>query len=572
MHINNLLWSDVLKCETKEGKYKIPLLEDIMKITKWKMFMNLEIKDENEEIWEIIQELIEKNRYYNQISISSFQHKYYEKIEQYNNVFNRRIVFSFLYSDIIGRTIEANHQILINAIDIMGNKELVEEVHNNRATVGIWFKNEQNDTRYYELFELGIDVIITDYPMRVSEQLNQYYSDINYLEGCDSLKETTNNIISCKTCKNGYELVKNEENNRLLCKLKYEINPDLYRAVSGVYYEKNIFAIKMLWSPIDEYVMCKINKRTIFYFVWLFDLFGYDQGIKRFIFKKESINYEPYTYSQLTEEHIKKLNFTRIEIYIDDNLIDPENFMCKDLYESVYYGTYRVVAANCYLIYNGESKEYYFVKFRLFDDDYLSFVTYDNKFLSNRESWRKDQGIYYDTYTDSFCDSMKDPFQERISCTDKINNCMYCENENTCEKCKYGFSLVNGECLPSKNFENNLKYYTPDKGINYYSCESMIKNCEECSYDYLSFNKFHCTKCSKDTQLSDTYECINMSSDNISEKETNIESIENSEGNFTDTDNNNDTDSEIDKFDVSSGKFIEVLISTSLLIFLTFYI
>ena len=59
----------------------------------------------------------------------------------------------------------------------MGNKELVEEVHNNRATVGIWFKNEQNDTRYYELFELGIDVIITDYPMRVSEQLNQYYSD-----------------------------------------------------------------------------------------------------------------------------------------------------------------------------------------------------------------------------------------------------------------------------------------------------------------------------------------------------------------------------------------------------------
>ena len=61
-----------------------------------------------------------------------------------------------------------------------------------------------------------------------------------------------------------------------------------------------------------------------------------------------------------------------------------------------------------------------------------------------------------------------------------------------------------------------------------------------------------------------------MSSDNISEKETNIESIENSGGNFTDIDNNNDTDSEIDKFDVSSGKFIEVLISASLLIFLTF--
>ena len=60
-------------CETKEGKYKMPLLEEIMKITKGKIFMNLEIKDEQDEVWEKIEDLIEKYKYYDQISISSFQ-------------------------------------------------------------------------------------------------------------------------------------------------------------------------------------------------------------------------------------------------------------------------------------------------------------------------------------------------------------------------------------------------------------------------------------------------------------------------------------------------------------------
>ena len=50
---NTRLWN-------REGKYKIPLLKDIMDITKDKIFMNLEIKDDNDEIWEKIKELIEK--------------------------------------------------------------------------------------------------------------------------------------------------------------------------------------------------------------------------------------------------------------------------------------------------------------------------------------------------------------------------------------------------------------------------------------------------------------------------------------------------------------------------------
>ena len=53
-------------CQALRGGYKIPLLEDIMNITKGKIFINLEIKDktDNDELWVKVQELIEKYHYY----------------------------------------------------------------------------------------------------------------------------------------------------------------------------------------------------------------------------------------------------------------------------------------------------------------------------------------------------------------------------------------------------------------------------------------------------------------------------------------------------------------------------
>ena len=71
----DLTWSELQKCRTIEGNHKIPLLEDVMKETKGKIFMNLEIKDNTDEIWDKIKELIEKYQYYDQISICSFKKK-----------------------------------------------------------------------------------------------------------------------------------------------------------------------------------------------------------------------------------------------------------------------------------------------------------------------------------------------------------------------------------------------------------------------------------------------------------------------------------------------------------------
>ena len=171
--INSYTWDDLQKCKTIEGGYKIPLLEDIMNITKGKIFMNLEIKEDNEEIWDKIQDLIEEYKYYDQISICGFNHNYYEKVEKYNRDFGRNIVFGFLYDDIqsnIDKVLDGinipNHQISLNARFIKNNEEIIQKAHENKMTVAVWFfLAEPFD--YYYYFEIGVDVIITNYPRKV---------------------------------------------------------------------------------------------------------------------------------------------------------------------------------------------------------------------------------------------------------------------------------------------------------------------------------------------------------------------------------------------------------------------
>ena len=85
---------------------------------------------------------------------------------------------------------------------------------------------------------------------------------------------------------------------------------------------------------------------------------------------------------------------------------------------------------------------------------------------------------------------------------------MYCENEKTCQKCNDGFILFNKKCESSANFENNLKYFSPDNGTSYDTCSSIISDCVECSYNSLSFNNFHCSKCGNGLILNESYECV----------------------------------------------------------------
>ena len=335
---------------------------------------------------------------------------------------------------------------------------------------------------------------------------------------------------------------------RNLCKLKYEIDPDLYiKGNFNVYYEKTIYSIKLLLSPIDNYSICQKNGKTIFYFEWLFDLYDND-GMKLIL---NNI----YGYGQLSEKHLEKLNFSQIEIYVDDELIDSNDIICKDFYNTKYYSIYTVMGIHCYFIYKGEQKDLYHFKLVLLDSNGISFVTYDNKYLFNKNSHGNSYSKTFYSSENSVCNTIKDPFEERISCINNINNCMHCKNETFCEKCNYGFTLVKDECLPIEDYEKNLQYFTPNNGTNYYTCSYKIPGCEECTYDDFSLNKFHCSKCSKGLKLNETYQCSSTNADE--------------ENKYTDS---SEKDDEFDEFRVSKGQFIGSLIPYYLILFLTILI
>jgi hypothetical protein len=101
----------------------------------------------------------------------------------------------------------------------------------------------------------------------VANQLNDFYSDKATYEGCNAFDKSNFNITSCTSCIVGYKLVKVKDQERNLCKINYELEPDFYTINNfGLYEEKSIVAIKMLFSPFGNSALCQKNGKTIFYF------------------------------------------------------------------------------------------------------------------------------------------------------------------------------------------------------------------------------------------------------------------------------------------------------------------
>ena len=91
-NVPDLTWDELSTFRTIEDNLTMPRLIDVMELTKNKIFMNLEIKDPRADlVFPYIVELIEEYDYFDQISLSSFHHEYYDKIEEYNNNHEKKL-------------------------------------------------------------------------------------------------------------------------------------------------------------------------------------------------------------------------------------------------------------------------------------------------------------------------------------------------------------------------------------------------------------------------------------------------------------------------------------------------
>ena len=93
------------------------------------------------------------------------------------------------------------------------------------------------------------------------------------------------------------------------------------------------------------------------------------------------------------------------------------------------------------------------------------------------------------------------------SCKDNryhlVNNCLNCNNKETCEDCKTGYSLYNSNklCLSMKDIEDKLYYKNPNDN-NYYLCSNAIKGCYKCN------NADTCIECNTVYDLDENNKCV----------------------------------------------------------------
>ena len=178
----NSSWDELSKARTKRGNYPLPRLEDIMKLTKNKIFMNLEIKDWRVDlVFPKIIELLEKYDYFDQIAISSFNHRYYQKIVEFNqnNTYGKKLSFGFLYG---GGSNSKNYPYNLgnNTLNLLWtkiNKRVCDKAHANGMAVFAWFYMgvDETDQILRQLFDSGIDILCTNDPRKAKKFRYKYY-------------------------------------------------------------------------------------------------------------------------------------------------------------------------------------------------------------------------------------------------------------------------------------------------------------------------------------------------------------------------------------------------------------
>ena len=178
-NITQLTYNELSFFRTIKDKLKMPTLRETFELTKNKIFINLEIKDKRIDLaFPYIIKLIEDYNFFNQITISSFNHKYYDKIVEYNYNNNKELVFGFLYNR--NQTEFFDYTKRGNSLNIYwtdATKEVCDKAHKNGMAVLVWFEMDdiENDEIYRQLVENGVDIICSNEPVLAKKYLRYYY-------------------------------------------------------------------------------------------------------------------------------------------------------------------------------------------------------------------------------------------------------------------------------------------------------------------------------------------------------------------------------------------------------------
>ena len=194
--VRNYLLDELKKLEVRNGEDKMPTLEEVFKLSKDKLFINIEIKDgRSDRLFRILIDLIKKYDMFEQISISSFHHKYAKLVQEFNQNNNKKIEFGFLYGkklifDYFKYDMENT---TLNIYYTDATKERCDKAHENGMAVIAWFRmnDKENEKIYKNLLDNGVDCIISNFPKEAKKYRDFYFN--NYIKNNTNVNDIDKN-------------------------------------------------------------------------------------------------------------------------------------------------------------------------------------------------------------------------------------------------------------------------------------------------------------------------------------------------------------------------------------------
>lgn len=144
---------------------RVPSLEEVLKLAKGKIKLNIEIKaaPDSEEVAQKVVELIDKYSMEDECVITSFDYDALIKVKKYNKDIQTGYILSVAY----GKFYEIDGVDFFSVNASFLTKRVVDAIHNSGKQVYAWTVN--NDASIKNLANKGVDNIITDAPVLARE-------------------------------------------------------------------------------------------------------------------------------------------------------------------------------------------------------------------------------------------------------------------------------------------------------------------------------------------------------------------------------------------------------------------
>lgn len=187
--VDELTYADILKLDASKGylgadaqKYRgtvIPTLDEVIKLCKGKIKLNIEIKGSQPDLVKETVKVIEDNDFLEECVVTSLKYEDLVKVKK----INPKVKCGYILAIGVGNYYDLDCADFFSVEETSVTTRMLKELHKRGKEVHVWTVDRADNAD--ELISMGVDNIITGDPILISERINResLFSDYTLLKG-----------------------------------------------------------------------------------------------------------------------------------------------------------------------------------------------------------------------------------------------------------------------------------------------------------------------------------------------------------------------------------------------------